>query len=187
YAHLPERRALHNGAGLLIVHAPAPLPLAQLHLPGSAVHTYRQGVAMHHRIRILPLFAITFLASACVDDSLTAPPVDQAVMMTGSASSAVALTDQERPTKHLFMFKGKAPANFEEQVAALGGTVTLNHHLGIAVVVGLADADAPALGSAVKASYVEEVQPLGLIEPAAVSQSPMALTADPMGAGTGVN
>ena len=142
---------------------------------------------MHHRIRILPLFAITFLASACVDDSLTAPPVDQAVMMTGSASSAVALTDQERPTKHLFMFKGKAPANFEEQVAARGGTVTLNHHLGIAVVVGLADADAPALGSAVKASYVEEVQPLGLIEPAAVSHSPMALTADLMGAGTGVN
>jgi lantibiotic leader peptide-processing serine protease len=142
---------------------------------------------MHHRTRTLPLVTLVFLATACVDDNrLTAPPVDEAVMMTG-ATSAIALTEQEQPTKHLFVFNGRAPADFEVQVTLMGGTVTLNHHLGIAVVTGLDAADAPGLGASVRATYVEEIQQLELIEPAGVSHFPEEITAELQGEATGVS
>ncbi|MBR9988239.1 MAG: S8 family serine peptidase, partial [Gemmatimonadetes bacterium] len=142
---------------------------------------------MQHRTTALTMVALTLVATACVDDSLTAPPTSDAVAI-GTSLSSVALTEQQVPAKHLIVFKGKAPADFEQKVAALGGTVTLNHHIGIAVVSGLDAADAPTLGKQVKATHVEEMPAFELIEPAALSQlEPVALTAEMMGSGAGVN
>lgn len=74
------------------------------------------------------------------------------------------------PNKHIVVFRGRSPAGFEAEVAALGGTVSLNHHTGIAVVLGLDDASAAQLKSAIGARYVEPMAELQLVEPAGVTQ-----------------
>ena len=93
--------------------------------------------------------------------------------------------------RYVVVFNGSAPADFEARVAALGGTVLLNHKIGVAVVTNLDPAGAAKLKSSVSAAYVESQPDYQLIEPAAKSApalaplnaglSPMS-TANPAGA-----
>lgn len=75
---------------------------------------------------------------------------------------------------HLVVFKGNAAGDLEAQVARLGGTVVMNHKIGIAVVAGLDEAGAAALKTAVKADFVEPAPDFQLVEPAAVAQPAQA-------------
>lgn len=118
------------------------------------------------------------LLSACADDpvSPTLAP-DLATFETSGASGTKTIRGvdiealaSQVPAKHLVMFKGRAPADFEAQVAALGGTVTMNHPIGIAVVLGLDEDGASQLKASVKAQYVEPMQALQLVEPAAATE-----------------
>lgn len=113
------------------------------------------------------------LLAACADDPVQpALAPDIATHETQTSRGAVDLDAlrAQVPSKHLVMFRGRAPADFEAQVAALGGTVTTNHPTGIAVVLGLDDAGASQLQTSVNAQYVEPMQSLQLIDPAGASQ-----------------
>ncbi|HSH46917.1 MAG TPA: S8 family serine peptidase [Longimicrobiales bacterium] len=113
---------------------------------------------------------LTVLAfTACADTPLVEPgltPETSARLDEIPAS----LQEYEAPTRHLVVFKGKAPSNFEAQVADLGGEVSLNHAIGIAVVVGLDDDGAAALNGRINARHLEEMPQFQLIEPAAVTE-----------------
>ena len=76
--------------------------------------------------------------------------------------------------QHLVVFKGKAPQDFEAQVARLGGTVAMNHKIGVAVVAGLNEAGASALKTAVNADFVEPAPELMLVDPAATGEPVLA-------------
>lgn len=92
--------------------------------------------------------------------------------------------------RHLVVFKGNAPGDFEAQVARLGGTVSMNHKIGVAVVAGLDEGGASALKTAVNADFVEPapefklVDPAGVVEPVQAEALAMAapLTAAPTSA-----
>lgn len=84
--------------------------------------------------------------------------------------------------RYVVVFNGKAPTNFESKVAALGGTVLLNHNIGIAVVTDLDDAAAATLKSSVGAAYVESQPDFQLIDPAAQDALSVADAAAPLSA-----
>lgn len=110
--------------------------------------------------------------AACQD---VQPDAITAVAPSSSASlSKSALPAKDEVTRHLVVFKGSAPKDFQAQVAKLGGEVALNHKLGIAVVTGLDDASAAKLKTVTKAAFVEAQPEFQLIEPAAVSQPTLA-------------
>lgn len=115
-----------------------------------------------------------FILSACADEAVLEPDVASETssiegQRTNIETGATSIT-AEAPTRHLVMFKGKAPKDFEARVADLGGEVTLSHKLGIAVVVGLEDKAAEKLRGKVKAQYVEEMPEFELIGPAAETE-----------------
>lgn len=119
------------------------------------------------------------LLAACAEDP-TQPQLtpDQAMFQTQAGRGDLdldALRDQV-PSKHLVMFKGRAPGDFEAQVTALGGTVSMNHEIGIAVVLGLDEAGASQLKTNSRAQHVEPIAELQLIAPAGVTQpTPVSL------------
>lgn len=132
-----------------------------------------------------------FAVSACADQPVEPDLAPEASSFDSDLSSVDAELDNlgdEAPTKHLVVFKGKAPKNFEARVADLGGEVTLNHKLGIAVVLGLDEESASTLQSQVRATHVEEMATFELIEPAAVSEPVLAsLNASPGASVNGVS
>ena len=108
-----------------------------------------------------------------------------------ASSRSVAALDgaPQLAPRYVVVFNNSAPKDFDTKVAALGGTVLLNHSIGIAVVSGLDDASAAKLGSATGASYIEPQADFQLIEPAATEAlAPVAdatlptSTANPAGA-----
>jgi len=111
------------------------------------------------------------LLAACADDP-TEPALapDVATYQTQMTRGDVDLDElrAQIPTRHLVTFKGRAPADFEAKVAALGGTVSMNHRIGVAVVLGLDESSALRLKAGVNAEYVEPMAELQLIEPAGV-------------------
>lgn len=104
---------------------------------------------------------------ACADD----PIEPQAQLAPQPALNALpGLAGAEAPpVRHLVVFKGSAPKDFEAKVNELGGTVALNHKVGIAVVTGLDETTSAQLKDRVKAQFVEEQPQFQLIEPAAIS------------------
>lgn len=135
-----------------------------------------------------PLLLVAALGLvACVDDRVQPLPPAAApswsasslsVPATLNATRSFAGIEMEPVVRHVVVFKGKAPADFEAKVEALGGAVALNHSIGIAVVTGLDDDAAAQLQVDVKADFVEEHPFFELIEPAAVSAPrPVQLTA----------
>jgi subtilisin family serine protease len=86
-----------------------------------------------------------------------------------SASRSLSATDgaPQIAPRFLVVFSGSAPRDFDAKVASLGGTVLLNHKIGVAVVTDLTDAAAAQLKSMVGATYVEAQPEFQLIEPAA--------------------
>src|SRR5690606_15179901 len=118
------------------------------------------------------------LLSACADDpvSPTLAP-DLATFETSGASGTktsrggdIEALAAQVPAKQLVMFKGRAPADFEAQVAALVGTVTMNHPVGVRVVLGLDEEGASQRKATVKAQYVEPMQGRRLVEPPAATE-----------------
>lgn len=104
------------------------------------------------------------LLGACSDESptrITAP-------RTPSASRSVATPAGDVAPRYLLVFRGRAPGDFESRVAGLGGTVLLNHKLGIAVVTGMDSASVSKLKESVHADFAEEEPAFQLVEPAAV-------------------
>lgn len=133
---------------------------------------------MRRRLTPLRFASLALVLAACTD----APVALDTTPGTRAPQLSLSRNDIEAPPKHLVTFKGKAPANFESRVAALGGTVTLNHPLGIAVVQGLSDDAAATLHKQAKAEYVEPIAPFELIEPAAIAAPvplPLAAAAAP--------
>jgi subtilisin family serine protease len=100
--------------------------------------------------------------AGCADD-VTSPE---------ATAPALSLSEAGTPAsdRHLVVFKGKAPQDFEAQVARLGGTVSMNHKIGVAEVAGLDAAGAAALKTAVSADFVEPAPEFELIDPAAIGQ-----------------
>ena len=130
----------------------------------------------HFRLASLVL-AGTFSLTGCADT-----PVEPAVDASGSqAAPSFALTGADASSKHLVVFSGKAPADFEQQVVAAGGTVVMNHDIGIATVAGLDDTQAAALQAAVGAQYVEPAPEFELIAPSAVAEPTFADDASAVG------
>ena len=97
-------------------------------------------------------------------DQVTSP-------QAGGPSLDVSQAPSPASNRHLVVFKGKAPQDFEAQVARLGGTVAMNHKIGVAEVEGLDAAGAAALKSAVKADFVEPAVEFALITPAAIGDA----------------
>jgi subtilisin family serine protease len=110
--------------------------------------------------------------AACADDPVQ--PKLQEVPAPSFNANLSGVGAQEVPIRHLIVFKGAAPKDFEAQVAELGGTVALNHKVGIAVVTGLDEITAEALSTKSKAQFVEEMAQFQLIEPAAVRKPMLA-------------
>lgn len=134
--------------------------------------------------KLAPLALLGVLGlAACADD-----PIEPQLQLTPrpALSSIPGLPGVEAPpARHVVVFNGSAPKDFESKVADLGGTVLLNHKVGIAVVEGLDETSAAQLKTQVKAAFVEEQPEFQLIAPAAVSgpvlasldASPAAVTA----------
>ena len=130
----------------------------------------------HVKLTALAVAGTAFLA-ACADDpvepKLSPELATFETQVMGANTIRGVDVDALRaqvPNKHLVIFRGRSPAGFEAEVAALGGTVSLNHHTGIAVVLGLDDESAAQLKSAIGAQYVEPMAALQLAEPAGVTQ-----------------
>lgn len=125
------------------------------------------------KLRLLAHLALVgaIVLSACSDDPIEPPsqltPPPPLKNFAGTSLDAP-------PPRHLVAFKGSAPRDFEAQVAVLGGTVALNHKVGIAVVIGLSNESAAQLKQNVKAHYVEEQPQFQLIEPVAVTEPVLA-------------
>ena len=118
----------------------------------------------------LPLLAVSVVIAACADaPTAVAPEEDANVLRPSFATVDDILAGYEAPTRHLVVFKGQAPNDFETQVAELGGRVVMNHPIGIALVEDLDGEAADALKTSVKAQYVEATPQFQLIEPAAVA------------------
>jgi uncharacterized membrane protein len=100
--------------------------------------------------------------AGCADEVTTPQAAAPALNLSQAAPTA--------SDRHLVVFKGNAPTDLEAQVTRLGGTVVMNHKIGVAVVAGLDAAGASALKTAVKADFVESAPAFQLIEPAAVAQ-----------------
>ena len=129
---------------------------------------------MRRRHLILPFITLASVLAGCSE-----PPT--APVAPVAPTKSLVRGDFQVPTKHLVVFRGRAPADFAQRVTDLGGTVTLNHKLGIAVVVGLSDANASTLRQRVGAEYVETMPEFQLVEPAAKGQ-PVAVSPDAAGA-----
>ncbi|MHB1224993.1 MAG: S8 family serine peptidase, partial [Gemmatimonadaceae bacterium] len=127
-----------------------------------------------HRL-ILPFITIASVLAGCSE-----PPTAPEAPLAGPTAS-VARGDFQAPARHLVVFRGRAPADFSARVTELGGTVTLNHELGIAVVAGLSDARASTLRERVRAEYVETMPEFQLVDPAAKGR-PVALSPGAAGA-----
>ncbi len=133
----------------------------------------------HVKLTALAL-AGSALLGACADDPVApalASDVATYATETSRASYDLDALTAQAPGKHLVMFRGRAPADFEAQVAALGGTVSVNHRIGIAVVIGLDEAGASQLQARVGAQYVEPMVELQLIAPAGATQPELAMDA----------
>ncbi|HET7275586.1 MAG TPA: S8 family serine peptidase [Longimicrobiaceae bacterium] len=123
----------------------------------------------------IALFCTMALIGCSDEIAPTAPATPEETLANLSAGDArLNMSLTEPVSKHLFVFKGRAPGDFEARVEELGGTVTLNHAIGIAVARGLDSEDAAGLESVVGAQFVEEAPEFQLIEPAALGQ-PTAL------------
>lgn len=120
-------------------------------------------------------FAITVsglvAVSACADVAVTEPDLapDRAPNRAASLDTDMTGLLADAPARHLVVFRGKAPRDFDARVAELGGVVVMNHEIGIAIVSGLDAADAPILKDAVRAQFVEENPQFELIEVAGTS------------------
>lgn len=128
------------------------------------------------RLLVPAAMAGAIALGACTDE--TAPTAVQAPRDVVASRSVVSPAGKVSP-RYLVVFKGKAPQDFEARVAEVGGTVLLNHPIGIAVVTGLDDASAATLERKVHADYVAEQPDLRLIEPAAVTQPMLAQLSAP--------
>lgn len=122
--------------------------------------------------RIHPKAAVlcaVFALSACADQSpvgLTDVPATEAAasLVAGDLSLAAA------PVRHMVVFKGKAPKNFESSIAALGGSVIfVSDKVGLAGVEGLNAEGAAALASMGGVETVEAEPLLPMAEPVSVS------------------
>lgn len=124
----------------------------------------------HVKIATLVLAGSTAMAG-CAEDP-TQPALTEGTAQVFAASRDLDLTASmtAAPARHLLVFRGKAPSDLEAQVTALGGTLALNHSIGVAVVTGLSDDDAAALGASSRADFVEASPVFQLVEPAAVAQ-----------------
>jgi lantibiotic leader peptide-processing serine protease len=111
------------------------------------------------------------LLSACAEDPVV-PRVLESTGHTAAASRELDMTAAmtEAPSKHILFFRGKAPSDLGGMVSELGGTLALNHKIGVAVVTGLTEDAAATLKASAGAAFVESAPQFQLIEPAAVSQ-----------------
>jgi len=118
-------------------------------------------------LKTLPALAgAGILLSGCADE-LVQPIAPEAQL---SISEAPALTlEGEQDARLLVMFRGRAPRDLNDRVAELGGTVVLNHEIGIAIVAGLDASAAPLLKRSVNARFVEVEPRFHLLEPGAVA------------------
>lgn len=111
-------------------------------------------------------------------------PTAAAPSFQASASRNVSAIDgaSQVAPRSVVVFNGKAPANFEAQVKALGGTVLLNHKIGVAVISGLDSLADAKLKAKIGAAYVEAQPAFQLIEPAAITAPTLAAlgTATPL-------
>jgi len=131
---------------------------------------------MRRSIHGVALIAMVAALAACSDTPTSIVPADP----QAATPTAPALADQGtlpafagasgEEMRHLVVFMNRAPADFEAQVEALGGTVVLSHQIGVAVVTGLDSDGAAALKSDKATSYVIEDGNFRLIEPDAVSE-----------------
>jgi subtilisin family serine protease len=116
--------------------------------------------------KLAPLMLAGVVGLAGCSDEVTSPQ---------AAAPALNLSQAAAPASdHLVVFRGKAPQDFEAQVARLGGTVSMNHQIGVAMVAGLDEAGASALKTAVSADFVERAPEFMLIEPAAIGEPVLA-------------
>lgn len=113
----------------------------------------------------LSSLVLVVFAAACADTP-TEPTLATGPEHTLPSFSAL---EAERPVQHLIVFNGKAPKDFEARVAELGGTVVLNHPIGIAIVEGLGEDVLSTFKTSVKAKYVEPNPQFHLVAPAAVN------------------
>ena len=131
--------------------------------------------------RLSPLYltlaiAIAVVLAGCADSVMDLTPVDE---RPDAPALALAAEADAQADRHLVVFNGKAPKDFAERVAEAGGTVVLNHEIGVAVVTGLDDEAAESLKGRVKAKYVEPAPLFHLVAPAAVREpAPAAAVAD---------
>ena len=130
---------------------------------------------MRTSTRAVALLGLVAVLAACSDTPTSVAP--ESLQNTVPTSTALATQgalgdlagDYQAAPRHLVVFKNSAPAEFEAQVEALGGTVVLVHRIGVAVVAGL-DADgAAALRDEQATSYVIEEGNFRLVRPDAVS------------------
>jgi len=123
-------------------------------------------------LKTLPVLAgAAVLLSACADEIVQ--PIPSESLLSASEAPAFAM-EAGNATRHLVMFRGAAPRNFDDRVAELGGTVVLNHKIGIAIVEGLDASTAPALQKSINARFVEEEPQFQLLEPAEVREPLLA-------------
>lgn len=108
------------------------------------------------------MLAGTVGLAGCADDVTTPRATPPSLNLSQAGTPAF--------DRHLVVFRGNAPADLEAQVTRLGGTVVMNHKIGIAVVAGLDAAGASALKTSVGADFVESAPEFQLVEPAAVGQ-----------------
>jgi len=106
----------------------------------------------HPMLRSFCLF-VGLTATACVDNAPVAPRDATTRGPSFAISSPAAHGGANR---HIVTFSGAMPANFESQVAALGGQVLWSApDAGLAAVRGLSSAGAAALGSTVGVQSVD--------------------------------
>jgi subtilisin family serine protease len=172
-SHLPNRHPGREAGSQS--HGP-PNEAAGLPKKVAAGATAGTTTLRRDRMKIRQLAPLALLGAlglaACVDDPIE-PPSRLAPPPTFNSIRGISIGEAP-PPRHLVLFNGSAPQDFEAQVAELGGTVALNHKIGIAVVTGLNDETAAQLKTKVKAQYVEEQPQFQLIEPAAVMEPVLA-------------
>lgn len=118
------------------------------------------------RLFVPAALAGAVVLGACSDETPTRTTAPHSPL----ASRSVAPPPGEVAPRYLLVFKSHAPGDFESRVAGLGGTVLLNHKLGIAVVTGLDSASVSVLKQSVHADFAEKEPSFRLVEPAAVKQ-----------------
>lgn len=98
----------------------------------------------HPSLRLLAGAALILFSTACIESDPAAPASEQTVPLVGAAD----ISADPAAGRQLVMFQGKGPKNFDQLVAALGGTVEYSHPIGIAIVSGLDAAGAAGLAGA---------------------------------------